>query len=256
MAILFYILGAISFLYYIFSASYVGSYVGIYALWLLLAIVFVGHGVFFQFHIWHKIPIMLLRCYIFLVSLGVVVFIFAEGLILLKMQAVPRENTEYVIVLGAQVRGTTMTRSLRYRVERALSYYEEREGECYLVVSGGQGEGEAISEAEAMRRYLLEHGVEEDHILVEDVSTTTRENMAYSLAIIKEHQSKQNQTNSDLVGRIAVCTNDFHTYRAICLAKDAGMEQAGGLSAASDWRILPMMMVREAAAVLMQCVLR
>ena len=71
------------------------------------------------------------------------------------------QNLEYIIVLGAHVQGTRLTLALLERTRRALQYLEENP-ETKAVLSGGQGEGEDISEAQAMCNYLVEHGIDRE----------------------------------------------------------------------------------------------
>ena len=68
-------------------------------------------------------------------------------------------NLEYIIVLGAHVEGTRLTKALLERTRRALQYMEENP-ETKAVLSGGKGDGESITEAQAMCNYLVEHGRE------------------------------------------------------------------------------------------------
>ena len=49
--------------------------------------------------------------------------------------------------------------SLQYRLEAALDYAKQFP-HVYLILSGGQGAGEHISESEAMKRFLVENGIE------------------------------------------------------------------------------------------------
>lgn len=81
----------------------------------------------------------------FLVTLGVVI---KDG-----VKKADR-NADYLIVLGAHVYGERMSSNLKYRIELAKEYLEENP-ETKVIVSGGQGHGEKISEAEAMYRYLI-----------------------------------------------------------------------------------------------------
>ena len=94
-----------------------------------------------------------------------------------------RENLDYIIVLGAHVDGTRMTLALLERTRRALLYLEENPG-TRAVLSGGMGDGERISEAEAMYRYLTEHGIDGGRLIREERSTNTKENLDYSLELI------------------------------------------------------------------------
>jgi len=78
-----------------------------------------------------------------------------------------KKNLDYIIVLGAHVDGTRMTLALLERARRALLYLEENPG-TKAVLSGGKGDGENISEAEAMYRYLTGHGIDGDRLIRED----------------------------------------------------------------------------------------
>ena len=113
-----------------------------------------------------------------------------------------KRNLPYLIVLGAQVRGRKLSSSLYRRIERARLYLTGNP-ETVVIVSGGQGKGEEVTEAFAMRQYLLEHGIEEKRIFMEGCSTTTEENLKFSAEYI-----------SDLKIPVGIVTNNFHMYRA------------------------------------------
>ncbi|MCU9810564.1 YdcF family protein [Paraclostridium sp. AKS81] len=85
-----------------------------------------------------------------------------------------------MIVLGASVKNTTPSLTLRGRLDKAIQYLDESKDDCYIVVSGGKGSDEKLSEAKAMENYLVEHGVNKDKIILEDKSTNTYENFKYS----------------------------------------------------------------------------
>lgn len=119
---------------------------------------------------------------------------------------------EAVIVLGCQVRGEVPSVMLSRRLDAALETLSEYP-DAICVVSGGQGGGEDISEAEAMRRYLVEHGIPESRVITEDRSTSTRENIAFSSEILKERG----------ITRAVIVTSDFHQYRAGLYAKRNGL---------------------------------
>ena len=108
------------------------------------------------------------------------------------------QNLEYIIVLGAHVQGTRLTLALLERTRRALQYLEENP-ETKAVLSGGQGEGEDISEAQAMCNYLVEHGIDRERLILEGRSTSTTENLKFSLEIIGLDHS------------VGVVTNNFRS---------------------------------------------
>jgi uncharacterized SAM-binding protein YcdF (DUF218 family) len=122
-----------------------------------------------------------------------------------------------VIVLGAGVNGETPSMALQTRIQAAADYLELHPG-VSVVLSGGQGPGEDISEAEAMRRALeTDSGAENARYLLEDRSTSTAENFAYSKALLRE-----NGIDTDTAS-IAVVTNDFHCFRAHLIAQRSGL---------------------------------
>lgn len=172
-------------------------------------------------------------------------FFVLYGCVLSKIDAYPEEKADYVIVLGAQVRGTFITRSLQYRLDAALEYYEENP-DCKIVVSGGQGEGEDISEAQAMFGYLVERGVPAEKIILEDRSTSTNENLRFSYELIKEDGGED--------VHIVICSNDFHIFRALELAENVGID-AEGLASKSDSILHLNYMVRDSVALLKEWML-
>ena len=111
-----------------------------------------------------------------------------------------------VIVLGAGVNGETPSLTLRTRIDAAAAYLEEHP-DVPVVLSGGQGPGEAITEAECMRRALVRRGVDESRLYPEERSTSTHENLRYSRAILEE-------LGVDPAQRVAIVTSDFHLCRA------------------------------------------
>lgn len=111
-----------------------------------------------------------------------------------------------VIVLGAGVNGETPSLTLRTRIDAAVAYLEEHP-DVPVVLSGGQGPGEAITEAECMRRALVRRGVDESRLYPEERSTSTQENLRYSRAILEE-------LGVDPAQRVAIVTSDFHLCRA------------------------------------------
>ncbi|WOV83754.1 YdcF family protein [Sporosarcina jeotgali] len=116
------------------------------------------------------------------------------------------------VVLGAKVNGTAPSLALRYRLEAALSYANSHP-DVTLVLSGGQGPDEGISEAQAMVNYLSAHGFPEDRMIVEDQSTSTYENLVNTRKLIPESMTG-----------ITIITSDYHVARAGYLAEKEGYE--------------------------------
>jgi uncharacterized SAM-binding protein YcdF (DUF218 family) len=118
------------------------------------------------------------------------------------------KKSDCIIVLGCQVYGMTPSPFLAWRTEQALKLYKEGYGK-YIIVSGGKGPGENISEAEAMKRYLLSKGVEASRILIEDKSGSTMANLINSKAIMDKEELKT----------AVIVSNKYHLKRASLMAK-------------------------------------
>ena len=117
-------------------------------------------------------------------------------------------SNEYAIVLGAKVKkGNVPSLALRYRLEATLAYSKENP-HVKFVVSGGQGPDEDIEEAVVMKNFLLENGLAEDRIIVENQSTSTYENLLFSQELLPDN-----------VDSVTIITSDYHLHRAKILAK-------------------------------------
>lgn len=143
-----------------------------------------------------------------------------------------------VVVLGSQVKGTQPSLDLKKRIEAAAEYLKGHP-DVPCVVSGGQGKGEEVTEASVMREYLVRLGVEENRIYLEDTSTSTKENMENSCAVLERE---------GLPKKIAVVTDEYHQFRAGILAQRAGME-AYAVPANTPWYIFSACYAREILAV-------
>lgn len=132
-------------------------------------------------------------------------------------------SEQAVIVLGAGLRGDVVSGLLARRLDAAYEAYEKNP-QTMLVVTGGQGLQETRPEAHAMRDYLLARGVPATHILVEDKSTSTEENFAFAMTLLREAGIDENAP-------LAFATNRFHCYRAALYARAAGFTQMRALGA-------------------------
>jgi uncharacterized SAM-binding protein YcdF (DUF218 family) len=185
-----------------------------------------------------KLPSLIRHIVITIIVIGAGFGLLLEGTIIYHSQKEAKPGVEYLIVLGAQVRGDRITKSLKYRLDTAKDYLNSNL-ETKVIVSGGQGPGENLSEAEAMSRYLVEHGIDENRIIKEANSTNTVENIQFS---------KQLLPNENVT--IAVVTNGFHVFRSVCIAKKQGLTEVQGLAAPSDQILTINYYVREAAGVM------
>ena len=148
-----------------------------------------------------------------------------------------------VIVLGAGVNGEEPSAALWSRI-RAAEDYLEGHPDVPVVLSGGQGPGEAVSEAEAMRRALWTGDEAEDaRFLLEDRSTNTAQNFRYSKALLEEY-GLDTETAT-----VAVVTNDFHCFRAHMIAQKQGLRIVDVPAELPWWWLTANYYLREAFAV-------
>ena len=100
------------------------------------------------------------------------------------------QNLDYVIVLGAKVKEEGISKSLKARLDKAIEYSQDNPG-TVLILSGGQGSDEPVSEAKAMFEYLSYNGVPKDKMVLETFSTSTVENIAYSKVLIDKLEEEK-----------------------------------------------------------------
>lgn len=132
-------------------------------------------------------------------------------------------NADVMIVLGCQIWGEGPSEMLEYRLQNALKLYKNGISK-HIIVSGGQGPDEAITESKAMKKWFVKNGVNESVIYEEDKSTSTYENLKFSKVIM----DKQGFKDAVLV------TSDFHVFRSLWLAKRLGFESKGAPSKTVD----------------------
>lgn len=157
---------------------------------------------------------------------GVLIYIVTGVLILHAAQGNPDEKCEYIVILGAGVRGTTPSTILSDRIERAYTYLSENP-DVICVASGGQGADEDISEAQCIFNHLTARGIDTDRIWLEDKSTSTWENFRFTLDVIEEKTGTRPE-------KLGVLSSDFHLYRAGLFARDCGID-AVGIPASTRW---------------------
>ena len=168
-----------------------------------------------------KIPKWLLRLFWACFCIAAVLFCLVEGLILSKTNANAEDGADYLMVLGAQWKTSGPSKVLQYRLDKAVHYLRVNPG-TKVIVTGGQGANEPISEAEGMYNYLVAAGIDGARIMKEDKSTNTYENFAFSGNMI-------DRTNASVV----IVTNGFHCFRAEKLAKAQGYGHVQMLAADS-----------------------
>ncbi len=135
---------------------------------------------------------------------------------------------QVAIVLGAGVHGTVPSRSLRARLEAALEYANDNP-DARLVLSGGQGRGEDVSEARCMYDWLTSHGVSDDRLILEERASSTEENLEFSKRILDD---------LGYTGGVCVITAGYHIARAKLMAKDAGFTEVAARGRGTNMPVL------------------
>lgn len=182
----------------------------------------------------------------FLLFVGISIFYFSFIILLFVLyltffQFVPHiYNFEYIIIHGCGLLdGDRISKLLSNRIDKAIKVYHKGKDKAMLICSGGQGSNETISEAEAIKRYLLEKGISEDHILLEDKSTTTNENLIFSNDIITSRGGSK---------RTALVSSNYHIYRCVLFAHTLKIKCVG-IGAKTALYYWPSAVIREFVAV-------
>ena len=162
-----------------------------------------------------------------LVLAGVVTFGALLGAVLAGSYDHIHGQPQVMVILGCQVKDYGPSVLLQDRLDKALSYLETNP-DLTIVVSGGQGPDEPTTEARAMADYLMERGVAEKDILLEEESHNTAQNFQYTAQLLEEEGYNLEQT------QVVVVSNGFHLTRARMLAERAGFEEVSTLAAPSS----------------------
>ena len=180
---------------------------------------------------------MLLVCF----ALGLALFAALEGYVLAHDETDWNRDVTAVIVLGAGVNGRAPSLSLQKRLEATLQYIEEKP-DIPIVVTGGQGRGEEITEARCMADWLIARGIAEERIVLEEQATDTQENLDFSLTLLAE-------MGIDTTSNIAVVSSDYHLARAQLLWGPPNMVPVAAHMPAWFWPLTVNYYVREAFGV-------
>ena len=159
-------------------------------------------------------------------GVGILIYAVTGALILHAARGDGDEKCEYIVVLGAGVRGTTPSQILSDRIEKAYTYLSENP-DVICIASGGQGPDEDISEAQCIFDHLTGRGIDPDRIWLEEKSTSTWENFQFTLNLIEEKTGSRPE-------KLGVLSSDFHLFRAGMFASDCGVD-AVGIPAPTRW---------------------
>lgn len=120
---------------------------------------------------------------------------------------------QVIVVLGSSTPNAQPSPTLVERLELAYALALQHPA-AQVIVSGGIDFGQTVSEASVMAAYLERRGLDKGRILREERSTSTHENLVFSLRLLPGAQAAQLP--------MLLVTSDFHTLRARWIAKKAG----------------------------------
>lgn len=219
-AVLFAVLGILCFLYCVGMALFIDSGSKFFLMWGGAAVFFgILSYVLANRKLLSKIPLWLRRTAYIGFGIGLLLFFFVEGMILCEFKKEPEKGADYLIVLGAQWKENGPSYVLQKRLDKALEYLEENP-DTKVIVSGGQGSNEPVSEAEGMQGYLEQAGIEPKRIFTEESSTNTLENISFSGELLDKGNA-----------HVIIVTNNFHVFRAVKIAEKQGYASVEGLAA-------------------------
>ena len=166
-----------------------------------------------------KLGKAVVRVFTILLCVGLVIFAATEYFIIRASFGTPGADTEYLLVLGAKVNPHGPSLSLKNRIHAAYDYLTAHP-DTIAILSGGKGNDEHISEAQCMFDALTAMGIPADRLWMEDQSTSTWENLTFTLALIREKTGETPDT-------IAMVTSEYHLFRAGLFASRLGLETVG-----------------------------
>ena len=159
------------------------------------------------------------RSFTLLLVIGLLIVGITEAVIIKASFGSPKEQVDYMVVLGAKVRVTGPSASLWDRIYAAADYLEAHPN-TVAVVSGGQGEDEPMTEAQSMYDELVKPGIDPERVWIEDRATSTWENLNFSLDLIEAKTGERPQ-------KLGVLSSEYHLFRASLFAKACDVEFVG-----------------------------
>ena len=151
--------------------------------------------------------------------IGLIVVGITEVLIVKASFGDPKEQVQYMVVLGAKVRNDGPSVSLWDRIYGAAEYLEEHP-DTIAIVSGGQGADEPMTEAQAMYDELIALGIDPERVWLEEKATSTWENLTFALDLIEEKTGERPE-------KLGILSSEYHLFRAKLFAKECGVEAVG-----------------------------
>lgn len=236
-SLLWLMLGLILLLYYIGCGLFAGFRISLLCIWLIGGIVCLICAALTARFGRLPLPRILLRIGAVLIAFVLSLCLVIEVGIISGMGAQGEPELDYIIVLGAHLRGNRPSKALLWRIDAAETYLRKNPS-TRAILSGGQGADEPISEAQCMYNVLTARGIAADRLILEDASRDTNENIRNSLALM--------EADADF----GIVTNNFHIFRAVLLAEAQSNRQVCGIASSYPNALLLHYMIREIPGVI------
>lgn len=230
---------AILSLLYSVAVYMVGSGTFSFIIWIFAAIFFGFLYIMEKKSLWPKVPKAVRYVFRIIVAIGFTVFVICQGCILTQFFSNGEPGADYIIVLGAQMRDWGPSVVYKARLDSAIEYLNDNP-DTKVIVTGGQGANESVSEGEGGKKYLFEQGIAEDRIIVESESLDTDQNISNALNLV--------EVTEDM--KVGIVTNNFHVFRGVMIAKRYTDADVTGIAAFTEYQYLPNNMVRETFGIL------
>ncbi len=158
-----------------------------------------------------------------LIACFIISLIFVEGIIISGSRTNAKDS-DCIFVLGCGLHGDDLTLMGKKRADSAIAYLKENP-DCIAIMCGGQGNGETVTEAQALYSYIEKAGISQERLFKEERSTDTRQNIRFAKEIVK---SVGLDPKTD---QFAIVTNDFHLYRSVMISNKAGFDNVKTINA-------------------------
>ena len=136
-------------------------------------------------------------------------------------------SCDAAIVLGAATTDGVVSPVYRERINHGIRLYENGYVD-YLILTGGTGDGNTISDALAAKNYAIDMGIPDHKILIEEQSTITEENLQNAKKIMDENTLET----------AIIVSDPLHMKRAMLMAKDYGITAYTSPTATSMYKSL------------------
>jgi len=160
-----------------------------------------------------------------------------------------RKKADSILVLGASQWNGEPSPVFKSRLDHAYGLYRDGYADS-IILTGGTGKGEEISEAAAGKKYLVKKGIDGFKIFMEEKGRTSWQSLNEADKILKEHNFKS----------VILVSDGFHVMRLKKMTEDLGINSYGSPvkngPVNNNWRALFKYVVRESVVYVLYLLFR